>query len=245
MAKQRSIVRVRKSTTTTEKNIEPTLSTKPSRSRKQKSEEPVSSKAAAAVASAVAEIPVDVRSPEGKEIVKHIFDEVANEEVERRLESELSKTEKSKLDMDAQFEHIFGLLSGELESFQSNRKHVVNKRFLKSLIKELKVLKSKTGKKRRSTLRPNSVQSGIMKKRSITDEMADFAGWERGSQHSRVECSTAIVRYAKERNLQNPEYRRQYFPDRRMTEILRYDNTTEPILTFPYIQKKLSHLFMD
>lgn len=243
MAKQRSIVRVRK-TTTTDNNVE-SASTKQTRSRKQKSEEPVASKAAIAVAAAVAEIPVDVRSPEGKEIVKHIFDEVANEEVERRLESELTKADKSKLDMDSQFERIFGLLNAEVESFQSNRKYVVNKRFLKSLIKELKVLKTKTGKKRRTTSRPNSVQSGIMKKRPITDEMADFAGWERGSEHSRVECSTAIVRYAKEHNLQNPEYRRQYFPDRKMTEILRYDNTTEPILTFPYIQKKLTHLFKD
>ena len=73
--------------------------------------------------------------------------------------------------------------------------------------------------------------------------MADFARWDRGSRHSRVDVTKAICTYIKEKDLQNPENRRVIKLNTDLKQLLKIDDDT---ITYPKIQKYIgSHLLAD
>lgn len=83
--------------------------------------------------------------------------------------------------------------------------------------------------------------SQFEKPRTVDDAMADFAGWERGSMHSRVDITNAICAYIKANNLQKPKFQRFILLDQPLKDLL--VDTDE--LKYPHIQKYIGKHFTD
>lgn len=72
------------------------------------------------------------------------------------------------------------------------------------------------------------------KKMNVSDEMIEFAGWEAGSVHSRVEVTTAIWKYIKENNLRRESNKRISALDSKLKQLFKVDLEE---LKYPQIQK--------
>jgi SWIB/MDM2 domain len=80
--------------------------------------------------------------------------------------------------------------------------------------------------------------------RPVDKLMADFAGWEVGSEHSRNEISNSINAYIKREHLQSiPGNGRLIVPDEKLRELLNY--RSEPTITYPHIQKYIGARFVS
>ena len=116
-------------------------------------------------------------------------------------------------------------------------------KFLKSLNKTLKGLKSKSvrvmGKKPKKR---TNVNSGFLKQVPISSEMSKFIGCGTGELKSRVDVTKCICSYIKDHNLQNPKDKREILPDSKLKKLLRWSSKDEP-LTYYRVQSKLKHHF--
>jgi chromatin remodeling complex protein RSC6 len=78
--------------------------------------------------------------------------------------------------------------------------------------------------------------------RPVDKLMADFAGWQVGSEHSRNEINNAINAYIKREELQSiPSNKRLIVPDAALRDLLNYHD--EPTITYPHIQKYIGARF--
>ena len=88
-----------------------------------------------------------------------------------------------------------------------------------------------------------TTNSGLMKKYTISDALADFLGVDHNSQYSRIDITCAICAYAHikddedrdkilqwaylnpegKRNLQNPRDKRAIIPDKHLKKLLKYE----------------------
>ena len=116
-------------------------------------------------------------------------------------------------------------------------------KFLKSLNKTLKQLKTKTvrvmGKKPKKR---TNVNSGFLKQVPISSEMAKFIGCASSDLKSRVEVTKSICAYIKDNNLQNPADKRRIMPDAKLKKLLRVKSSDDP-LTYYRVQSKIKHHF--
>ena len=116
-------------------------------------------------------------------------------------------------------------------------------KFLKSLNKTLKGLKSKSvrvmGKKPKKR---TNVNSGFLKQVPISAEMSKFIGCDAGVLKSRVDVTKCICAYIKNHDLQNPTDKREILPDSKLKKLLRCSSNDDP-LTYYRVQSKLKHHF--
>jgi hypothetical protein len=75
----------------------------------------------------------------------------------------------------------------------------------------------------------------------VDDAMADFAGWDRGSSHSRVDITKMICAYIKTHQLQNPENKRIIVLDADLKTLL---GVVDDTITYPRIQKYIGQHFI-
>ena len=75
--------------------------------------------------------------------------------------------------------------------------------------------------------------SEFSKQYPISDEMAEFAGWDKGVLKSRIEITKAIWTYVKNKELQLVNNKRKFNLDDTLKQIL----IAEPQLSYPTIQK--------
>jgi chromatin remodeling complex protein RSC6 len=116
---------------------------------------------------------------------------------------------------------------------------VVNKS-LKNLTTDLnRVLKSKT-----KTVRNKNNSSGFMKPVRISSEMASFTNWDPSQLYSRNNVTKFICNYIREKDLQNPQDRRQILCDDKLASLLKIDRDTQ-VVTYPGIQKYMQHHFVS
>jgi chromatin remodeling complex protein RSC6 len=87
----------------------------------------------------------------------------------------------------------------------------------------------------------SNVNSGLQKPVKIAPEMAVFAGWKEGDLHSRVDVTKVICKYIKDHDLQNPENRREILLDKKLKDILKFEDRA---ITYPKIQQNLAHVFI-
>lgn len=117
-------------------------------------------------------------------------------------------------------------------------------RFLRTVNKRLKALRAHALRisRKNTVVRRNNANSGFSKPVSISKELASFAGWKAGEAKSRVDVTRFICNYIKEKNLQDPNDRRQILVqnDAKLHKLL--GNTTRP-LTYYTLQKELKPHF--
>jgi len=167
------------------------------------------------------ELGVSVSASEGGEKVRRV---VNNEEVEKL------------------FDELHASLETELQSLRDDKSHSVGVRFLRSVARQVKSLKSDCFRLLSKKVRKPSVRSGnsgFMKSVKISPEMAKFCSFKNDQLVSRVDVTKSICNYVKEKNLQNPADRRQFNPDEKLGNLL---GVTETI-TYYTLQKHIQKHF--
>ena len=109
------------------------------------------------------------------------------------------------------------------------------------LLKQVDVIKRRVKSRRPAKERGQNINSGLQKPVAVSEEMAQFAGWDPKSLHSRVEVTKTICAYIKENNLQNPENRRIILLNDPLKKLLRFNDET---ITYPHIQMYIGVHFM-
>jgi chromatin remodeling complex protein RSC6 len=143
-------------------------------------------------------------------------------------EAPAPKTRKT-VDRDTvleEFDNLVASVESEIESLRQNSKGGGNVKFLRSLNKNIKNLRTQTGRvmKKKKTERKNNTTSGFLKPVAISNEMAKFTGWDAKELRSRVEVTKYICDYIKEHDLQNPADRREIRPDNKLQKLLDVSN---------------------
>jgi chromatin remodeling complex protein RSC6 len=147
------------------------------------------------------------------------------------------------------FDETLQFIENEVTGLKDKETKGSGVKFLRSVIKRIKVLKnkvSKTMKQKKSTRKTsNNVNSGFLKPVGISKELSKFGGWKPDEQISRVSVTKSVCEYIKSNNLQNPEDRRQIIPDAKLSKLLNYDPKKEDSpLTYYKIQSHLKHHFL-
>lgn len=142
------------------------------------------------------------------------------------------------------FAELLNVVETEIERLRESADKNHSAKFLRQIQRRLRSLQSTTARVMRhkapSARRNNN--SGFLKPVNISPEIAKFTGLDAKSQHSRVKVTKYLCNYIKEKNLPNPEDKRQIFPDPALSKLLKYDSATGP-LTYYHMQSLLKEHF--
>lgn len=185
--------------------------------------------------------------------VKTVEEEVVEEEVvvEETTDDvkEKRKTTPTREGFLQSFDELVSSVEKEIESLRESKSKVKGVKFLRSLNKQIKLLKNQAGrviKQKSSSGRKNTnTTSGFLKPVKISKEMAKFTGWDESELRSRVDVTKYLCNYIKENDLQNPTDRRQIMADPKLSKLLKFDSKkeSEP-LTYYKLQTYLKSHFI-
>ena len=100
------------------------------------------------------------------------------------------------------------LLKKTVKSYDRDRKD-----FEKNLARDRRRAKKDPNRKKRDP-------SGFAVATDISDNLCDFLSLERGTKLSRTDVTKLVTQYIREKNLQIPENRRSFKPDKNLSGIL-------------------------
>lgn len=112
---------------------------------------------------------------------------------------------------------------------------------LKVLAKEYEKQKKIIDKVQKKKDKAKKSPSGFAKPCKISNELCDFVGVSHGSELSRTDITRHINAYVKEHNLNNPENRREFFPDKKLKAILSAKEGEK--VTYFILQRLIAHHF--
>ena len=143
----------------------------------------------------------------------------------------------TKESVEQEFDELLVLVDKEIDSIRESSNKCKGVKFLKTLNKRLKTLRSHTlrvTKQKQTTRRTGNNNSGLLKPVRISKELAEFTGWDVNQPKSRVDVTKYICNYIKEKDLQNPEDRRQILvdKDRKLKNVLKYTDKEKPLTYF-------------
>tara|TARA_B000000477_G_C6088094_1_gene226374 strand:+ start:668 stop:1303 length:636 start_codon:yes stop_codon:yes gene_type:complete len=123
-------------------------------------------------------------------------------------------------------------VQGELKSMQQT---------LKLLVKEYEKQKKIIAKVQKKRENAKKSPSGFAKPCKISSELCKFVGVPEGTEKSRTDITRYINAYVKEKNLNNPENRREFFPDDKLRAILNVKEKEK--VTYFILQRLIAHHF--
>lgn len=140
----------------------------------------------------------------------------------------------------ADFDKLGQLTQRFNESNQNNKRFVSDLRKLVSVISRYEKKTLKTSRRRTGN---RNVQSGITRPVHISDALCSFLSVERGTLMARTEVTRRIIAYVRDQNLQNPDNRKQIFPDSKLQPLLQplLADDREKGYTFFNLQRYLKH----
>jgi upstream activation factor subunit UAF30 len=112
---------------------------------------------------------------------------------------------------------------------------------LKQLVKEFDKQKKIIDKVQKKREKAKKSPSGFAKPCKISDELCDFIGISHGTEQSRTDITRYINSYVKQHNLNNPENRREFFPDKKLKSILNVKDGEK--VTYFVLQRLIAHHF--
>ena len=123
------------------------------------------------------------------------------------------------------FEDLINMIDLEVKDIRDGSSKSGDTKFLRSLNKSIKTLKVQCERavKKTSTTRQNNHNSGFQKPVKISSELAKFTGWSEHEPRSRVDVTKYICDYIATNKLQNPEYKRQIWPDAKLQKLLGFN----------------------
>lgn len=189
------------------------------------------------------EEPVKVEPSEQVELNQQESSEQPNESQDSTEKDKLSRKKKSYNQLVSEVDTLNSLV----EKYITDHKDAKNpelSRFLKNLDKGLKKVKvhvNKFGKNKSSSSGASSnIQSGFQKPVRLSQQIADFTGWDVSEPHARVEVTNFVCNYIKQNNLQSPTDKRVIIADQKLSNLLEYDQSKDGDLTYASIQKLLA-----
>jgi chromatin remodeling complex protein RSC6 len=185
--------------------------------------------------------PVDVESPTQDEST---VEDSAAEPTEKRKRS--VPTKESVL---VGFDELVLSVDEEITKLRESSSKAKGVKFLRSLNKKVKTLRSQAArvmKQRQRSNRKNNKNSGFLKPVPISGEMSKFTGWDPEELHSRVEVTKYICKYIKDNDLQNPKDRRviRVDADSKLRKLLAYNTAKDPPLTYYRLQTFMKRHFL-
>jgi hypothetical protein len=122
----------------------------------------------------------------------------------------------------------------EVKTLVSQFESVLNLLPLKSsapITKQLEILQKRTKPKKstKGSLLKNQ-NSGLLKPVEISEKMSEFAGWNIGELHSRVDVTKAICNYIKTNELQKQSNKKTILPDDVLKKILNWDEENQKMI---------------
>lgn len=146
----------------------------------------------------------------------------------------------------AEFSELLNLVESEISRLRDQGDKSSAARFLRAVVqKRVRTLQASTARvlrhKAPSARRNNN--SGFLKPVNISSDIAKFTGLDPKSQHSRVDVTKFLCKYISDKNLQNPEDRRQINADPALAKLLGYDTKAGKPLTYYHMQSLLKNHF--
>jgi chromatin remodeling complex protein RSC6 len=146
----------------------------------------------------------------------------------------------------AEFSELLNLVDTEIARLRDQGDKSSATRFLRTVVqKRVRTLQASTARVMRhkapSARRNNN--SGFLKPVNISSDIAKFTGLDPKSQHSRVDVTKFLCKYISDKNLQNPEDRRQINADPALSKLLGYDTKAGKPLTYYHMQSLLKNHF--
>lgn len=126
----------------------------------------------------------------------------------------------------------FAALSTQIKTMQSSLKVLA-----KEFDKQKKIIDKVQKKKEKAKKSP----SGFAKPCKISDELCEFIGIAKGTEQSRTDITRFINSYVKQHNLNNPQNRREFFPDKKLKAILNVKDGDK--VTYFVLQRLIAHHF--
>lgn len=112
---------------------------------------------------------------------------------------------------------------------------------LKQLVKEFDKQRKFIDKVQKKREKAKKSPSGFAKPSKISDELCEFVGVPKGSEQSRTDITRFINSYVKQHNLNNPENRREIFPDKKLKSILNVKDGDK--VSYFVLQRLIAHHF--
>ena len=180
-----------------------------------------------------------VATPVKEEVIdKKIKKEVKKEQVVEK-EEEVDKTSDTVVEEKQLGDTLITELTDKISSVQLEMKSI--QQTLKLLTKEYEKQKKVIAKVQRKRENAKKSPSGFAKPCKISNELCKFVGIPEGSERSRTDITRFINAYVKEKNLNNPENRREFFPDEKLRSILNV--TDKEKVTYFILQRLIAHHF--
>lgn len=153
----------------------------------------------------------------------------------------------NKEELQAGFDEMVSTIQLEMDARRDDKSHTVTLKTLKTLMSDVKRLRTNSLKMCRKTRRRastpevdadgNEILSGFKKPVSISKGLLKFTGWNPEENYSRNDVTRFICDYIKKNELQKPEDRRVILPDRKLSKLLGYSAKDSEPLTYFRIQK--------
>lgn len=156
----------------------------------------------------------------------------------------------TKESLETDFATLQKRIEDEITKLRDSTEKVKGVKFLRSVNKAVKLLKSdslRVLKIKPKTNRSRTTTSGFMKPVKISQEMADFTKWDSDKLYSRVDVTKFICAYIKDKNLQKPDDKRQIVVNPELSKLLKYDPAVakEPLTYFRLQQYIQPHFIKD
>lgn len=154
-------------------------------------------------------------------------------------ETQTDKSSENTNDEKALGDILINELGDKLTSIQNEVKSF--QQTLKLLVKEYEKQKKIIAKVQKKRDNAKKSPSGFAKPCKISVELCKFIGVPEGTERSRTDITRFINAYVKEKNLNNPENRREFFPDEKLRAILNVNEKDK--VTYFILQRLIAHHF--
>lgn len=193
----------------------------------------------------IIESPSNVVQESSEGASPEVSPEVVSLEVSSEAESsEVESTEVVLTEQEESLtEVLFSKLVNQFQDVQLLMKtlHTNLKVLQKEVLKERKELKKKEQKHKKKSGK-KKVPSGFAKPSLISNELSSFLNLPDDSQLARTDVTSKVIAYIKEKDLQNPENKKQILLDEPLTKLLQ--PADEDVITFFNLQTHLKKHFL-
>lgn len=183
-------------------------------------------------------------------VVENLEEETIQEDTVMEEEGGIKKRTRrlvNKESLRTDFENLFSEYTEEIASTKKRgTKKLSLDKYLHKLQNDVfRLLKIRPNGEERKARAENS-NSGFMKPVKISPDLAKFINVSVDDPITRVLITKKICEYIKEKDLQNPDDRREIIPDESLRKIFNLVENEEPRLTYYSIQKKIqTHIRKD
>ena len=187
------------------------------------------------------------KKPKTKKVVAEVVTETVDETVTETETVTKTRVVPTRETVEKEFDDLISSVEEEISKLRESTLKSKGVKFLRTINKRVKTLKTHALRvsKQKPTVRRNNTNSGFLKPVAISEELANFTGWDQTQLRSRVDVTKYICNYIKEKDLQDPTDRRNIRVDQdpELKKLLSFDGKDKKPLTYYTLQTYLKTHF--